>query len=175
MGRSSLTTYQINDGVTGKSGLVGLTHNRGTLGRAIRIGQRMRFPRAYCYWNHAFVCIDDDNLIEMGGHGAQQRPLVDYADTEHVLVQPSVSLDLDFARWALKNHEQYGYSIIASLVVSMLTGAAVEFGMKSRMICSGLVAACATGIDEWMVDPSHITPAEIALKWWTPLADGAFV
>jgi hypothetical protein len=151
-----------------RAGLVGLTHGKGAISGAIRFGQRLRFPAEFCKWNHAFLMVDEETLIEMGGHGAQQRQLLAaYSDTEHVLVDPGYELDLDFARWALQHHAEYGYMTIASLAASLMTGTAVEFGVKGRMICSGLVAACANE-HEWKADPSHVTPAEVALKWWTP-------
>lgn len=150
-----------------QAGLVGLAHSKGTVGKAIRFGQRLRFPKQYCVWNHAFLMIDSENLIQMGGHGANQAPLSSYEGTEYALVKPDVEMDLEFAKWALAHHEKYGYMTIASEVVTMLTGAKIKFGTNGTMICSGLVAAC-SGIDEWRADPSHVTPAEIAMRWWTP-------
>lgn len=152
-----------------QAGIIGLTHSEGIVGRAIRIGQRLRFPKEACYWNHAFIMTSEETLIEMGGHGAQERHLVDYSDTEHVLIDAG-PCDVDFARWALKHHSLYGYVTIASLALSLITGASVEFGVKGTMICSGLVAACLS-VDEWRADPSHVMPAEL----WMTLAPGATV
>lgn len=151
-----------------RAGLVGLTHGKGAVSAAIRLGQRLRFPRQFCKWNHAFLMVDEYQLIEMGGHGARIRQLdVAYCHTEHVLVDPGYEMDIDFARWALTHHVAYGYMTIASLAASLALGAGVEFGVKGRMICSGLVAACANET-EWRADPSHVTPAELAMKWWRP-------
>lgn len=112
--------------------------------------------------------IDEERLIEMGGHGARERFLhAAYSDTDHVLVNPGYEMDLDFARWALHKHAEYGYLTIASLSLSLMTGTNLEFGNRGTMICSGLVAACANE-PEWRADPSHITPAEVAMKWWLP-------
>lgn len=158
----------MTDIITPKAGMIGLTHGKGFISSAIRVGQRMRFPAEYCKWNHAFIMINDEELIEMGGHGAQKRLLMaSYHDTEHVIVDPGIEMDLEFAQYALDKHTGYGYSTIVSLGLSMLTGTALEFGVQSKMICSGLVAAC-SGIDKWRSDPSHVTPAEIALEFWKP-------
>lgn len=146
-----------------REGLVGLTHGHGAMSRAIRIGQRLRFPKDACYWNHAFILTSGESLIEMGGHGAQARPLVDYSDTQYTLIDAGEA-DVDFARWALRTHADYGYLTIASITASLLTGARVEFGVKGTMICSGLVAAC-LNVDEWRADPSHVMPCELDLRF----------
>lgn len=162
-----------------RPGLIGLTHGTGAVSKGIRIGQHFRFDSKFSHWNHAFVLDTESTLIEMGGHGARRRDLVEYSDTEHVLIDPMMELDLDYAEWALAHHAEYGYLTIVSLTFSLSTGAKLEFGTKGTLICSGLVAAC-MNVPEWRADPSHVMPAELDMKFaacpragFTPLTKSA--
>jgi len=140
--------------------------------RLIRFGQALRHRgrnRQYIRWTHAALITSyDGELIEAVGAGVRRGHLSAYKATEYRIVRlgPLATVNdrlqmVKYAKWCLK--EEYGYSIIFSIGVSLLTGGKFRFGFDGQAICSGLVARALerTGV---ILDksPSHIMPADLA-------------
>jgi len=147
-----------------------LTHGAELFSRLIQIGQGLRYSgadRAYTYWNHtALVVTDDGRLIEALGPGVRESTLADYDATQYTIVRIEAS-DEDRAEMvAFARHwiaSKYDWATIASISISLLTGARFSFGFAGQLICSGLVARAlerTTVIFEQ--EPSHVMPAELA-------------
>ncbi len=147
-----------------------LTHGRAWTSRIIRFGQRLRIhgdDRKYTRWNHAALVIDESGgLIEALGAGVTRRNIAAYDGTEYQLVRTAASEEdrdqvVAFAEWALG--QPYAWPIIASIALSLLTGAKFTFAYEGQHICSGLVARALerTGAI-FNRSPSHIMPADLA-------------
>lgn len=147
-----------------------LTHGGEFFSQLIRVGQQLRFHGAdnqYTFWNHtALVVSDDGAIIEALGNGVVRRSLADYDPTQYTIVRVDASdrdrlEEVDFAQRCVG--APYGWLTIASIALSLLTGAKISFGFDGQMICSGLVARAlerTTAI--FKHEPSHIMPAELA-------------
>jgi hypothetical protein len=110
----------------------------------------------------------DGELIEAVGAGVRRGHLSEYKEAEYRIVRlgPLATVNdrlqmVRYAEWCLK--EEYGYSIIFSIGVSLLTGGKFRFGFDGQAICSGLVARA---LERTSVifdkSPSHILPADLA-------------
>lgn len=140
--------------------------------RVIRWGQSLRYRgryRNFIKWTHAALIVSRaGDLIEAVGSGVRRSNLRAYREVEYRLVrlgEIATAHDREkvirFAEWCLG--EEYGYTTIASIGVSLLMGGKFKFGFDGQAICSGLVARALerTGaiFDK---DPSHIMPADLA-------------
>ena len=108
----------------------------------------------------------DGSIVEALGGGVNRRHIDRYAGTEYTVVridapEPDRLQAVEFAEWSLG--QPYGWTVIASIAVSLLTGAKFSFGYEGQHICSGLVARALerTGVI-FNRTPSHITPADLA-------------
>ena len=147
-----------------------LTHGAELFSRLIQIGQGLRYTgsdRPYTYWNHAaLVVTDDGGLIEALGPGVHERRLADYDATQYTIVRIDASPEDRAEMVAFARHwigARYDWATIASIAISLLTGARFSFGFAGQLICSGLVARAlerTTVIFEQ--EPSHVMPAELA-------------
>ncbi|MFE7246063.1 hypothetical protein [Streptomyces sp. NPDC057580] len=69
-------------------GDIGLTSITGTVGRLIQIGQWLNGD-GFGPYEHAFIVLPDDQLIEAEPGGAQVAPLSEYDDREVLYVSPA--------------------------------------------------------------------------------------
>lgn len=141
-----------------------LTTNDGFLARAIRFGERRRFPPQWCWCNHAALVVDSDGgLIEALAHGLTQSDVYKYKPRDYAVVRPGLT-DAErekvvaWAKARFDEHRSYGWITIASEALICLTGTRLTFGVSGDMICSGFVAAALAegGLDlgdspEWMM------------------------
>lgn len=145
-----------------------LTRSSGFVGAAIRFGERLRFPKTRAWTNHAVLIVSPEgDIVEALGHGVRVGHAEEYRGRQYVVVDSKLnSLErLDAVRFGLKMvGTSYGYLTIASIIVTLLTGAKLRFSRGRSVICSGLVAA-ALGLDEWRADPSHVMPVELAVYY----------
>jgi uncharacterized protein YycO len=148
--------------------------------KLIRFGQWIRFrgdDRRYTGWSHAAMIVaDDGSLVEAVGTGVQRSHLSHYQDTDYAIVDISALVEapdraevVAFAEWCLA--ERYGYLTIFSIVLTILTGSKLVFGIDGQNICSGLVAR---GLERtraiFQRTSSHIMPADLAKMFDVPSA-----
>ncbi|MGD1278721.1 MAG: hypothetical protein ABR964_16025 [Tepidisphaeraceae bacterium] len=150
-----------------------LTHGNGFFSKLIRFGQAIRFRgknRKFAWWNHAALIVaEDGSLIEALGAGVRNTNISKYAPTEYHLVHLNPSLAdrhdreqmVHFARDCLGR--KYGWAIIISISLSLLTGCKFSFGFDGEFICSGLVARALERTSViFLREPSHMMPADLA-------------
>lgn len=149
-----------------------LTRSDTLFGRLIRFGQALRVhgaDRRYTYWNHAALVVGEaGELIEALGTGVTRTNASKYLGTEYTVVR-IIASDADraeavaFACWAADQHACYGWLDIASLALTLVTGAKLSFFIDGQFICSALVAQAlerTTAI--FNRSPVHVTPADLA-------------
>ncbi|TME26309.1 MAG: hypothetical protein E6I64_09720 [Chloroflexi bacterium] len=147
-----------------------LTHGGELFSRLIQIGQGLRFrgPDApYTYWNHTALIVSEGGaLIEALGPGVRRTTLAAYVATQYTVVHIDASTEDRTEAVAFAEHylgAQYDWATIASIGLSLLTGAKFSFGFSGQLICSGLVARAlertAVIFDD---EPSHVMPATLA-------------
>jgi hypothetical protein len=140
--------------------------------RIIRFGQALRHHgknRKYIKWTHAALITSyEGDLIEAVGSGVRRSHLLEYKDVDYRIVRLGQLATLHdrlqmvrYAEWCLK--EEYGYTIIFSIGISLLMGGKFRFGFDGQAICSGLVARA---LERTSIifdkSPSHIMPADLA-------------
>lgn len=147
-----------------------LTHGTAWTSLLIQWGQKLRIhgdDSTYTYWNHAAIFVDDGGgIIEALGAGVCERNISVYQPKEYHVVRITASAEdreeaVTFARTCLD--EQYAWTTIVSIAVSLITGAKFSFGFDGEQICSGLVARALERT--WAIfnrEPSHIMPADLA-------------
>ena len=147
-----------------------LTHGAGVFDALIRVGQGLRIhgqDRKYTHWNHAAMFVGTNgDIVEAVGDGVRLHNISIYKPTEYHVVRISASL-LDRDEAVAFAHscvgEPYGRATIASIALSLLTGAKFSFGFDSEQICSGLVARAMERTPAiFNRAPSHIMPADLA-------------
>jgi len=150
-----------------------LTHGAHLSSRFIRFGQTIRFrgdDRKYSWWSHAaLIRRENGDLIEAVNAGVIETNISRYKDTEYHLVHLEDSLanqrdreqGVKFAEASVG--QSYGFVAVASIALSLLTGAKVAFGYEGQQICSGLVARA---LERTSVifdrSPPHTLPADLA-------------
>lgn len=150
-----------------------LTHGSHISSRIIRFGQTIRFrgdERKYTWWSHAaIVRRHNGDLIEAINAGVIETNISRYKDTEYHLVHLDDTLaDAHDRAQAVKFAEaslgqKYGFVMVASIGLSLLTGAKFAFGYDGQSICSGLVArALERSSAIFERSPSHTLPADLA-------------
>jgi hypothetical protein len=150
-----------------------LTHGSHLSSRFIRFGQTIRFrgdDRKYTWWSHAaIVRRTNGDLIEAINAGVIETNISRYKDTEYHLVHLDDSLAnahdreqaVRFAEASLG--QKYGFVMVASIALSLLTGAKLAFGYEGQSICSGLVARSLERSSAiFDRSPSHTLPADLA-------------
>jgi hypothetical protein len=149
-----------------------LTHGDSLISRIIRFGEQLRIhgdDRVYTWFNHAALVVGEDGeIVEALGRGVVRERADKYTEKYYVVVHSGTDAEdvkeiLQFAEWAAVNRAHYGYLTIASLALTMLTGAKFTFFIDGEFICSGLVARAMerTGAI-FSRDPVHVTPADLA-------------
>jgi hypothetical protein len=147
-----------------------LTHGGEFFSRLIQIGQGLRYAGAdapYTYWNHTALIVSTDGaIVEALGAGVRRGSLADYAQTQYTVVHVDASAEDRGEMVAFAEHwigARYDWATIASIAISLLTGAKFSFGFAGQLICSGLVARALERttviFDE---EPSHVMPAGLA-------------
>ena len=150
-----------------------LTHGNHLSSRLIRFGQTIRFrgeDRKFTWWSHAaLVRRKNGDLIEAINAGVIETNISRYKDTEYHLVHLDETLaDMRDREQAVRFAEaslgqEYGYVMIASITLSLLTGARFAFGCDGQSICSGLVARSLERSNAiFDRSPPHTLPADLA-------------
>ncbi len=151
-----------------------VTHGTHVMSRLIRFGQALRFRgdrSVYARWNHVALILDDKGALgEALSRGVVETNISDYRGTDYYVVQVECSEEdrqqvLAFARAVLKapNRTRYGWSTIASLAFSQLTGSRFVFGRIGTAICSGFVSEALTRTGAiFPRPPAYMTPADLA-------------
>jgi uncharacterized protein YycO len=150
-----------------------LTHRRRRLMPAlITLAQRRRFRgrgRPFAHWSHAALVITPEGmLVEAEGTGVRRSPITKYHEDEYHLVRMDGHLD-DQQRSAAAQlaerwvGEGFGYLVMLSLTIWLLTGIPVRWARHDHQICSGLVArALATAGQPFSRPPAFMLPADLA-------------
>jgi hypothetical protein len=168
-----------------------LTHGSALTSQLIRFGQALRIhgdDRRYTHWNHAAIVVDRDGaIIEALGRGITETHVSKYREEERTVLTVAASADdreqvVRFCRWAAghveadgtpipepdRRHQRYGWIQIASITLTLLTGARFTFSLDGTQICSGLAGRALerTGAI-FNRAPSHLMPADLA-KYFDP-------
>lgn len=121
----------------------------------------------YAGWNHVGLVVDGfGSTIEAFSSGVKYGSLARYRALDYAYVSTGLSADdreqaVGFAESCLNSG--YDWVTIASIGLSLLTGARVSVGYDGHEICSGLVArALERGWAVFPRDASHLTPADLA-------------
>ena len=151
-----------------------VTHGAHLMSRLIRFGQGLRFRgerRRYARWNHVALVLDEQgSLGEALSRGVVRTDISKYRGTDYYVVQVECSEEdrqqvLRFANAVLgaKERTRYGFSTIASLAFSQLTGSRFVFGAIGTAICSGFVSEALVRTGEiFPRPPAYMTPADLA-------------
>jgi hypothetical protein len=150
-----------------------LTHRRRRLMPAlITLAQRRRFrgdARPFAHWSHsALVVTGDGGLVEAEGTGVQRSAIGKYHEDEYHLVRMDGHLDGSQRSAAALAAERFigdgfGYLVMVSLAIWLLTGIPVRWGRRDHQICSGLVASVLAAVGQrFSQDPAFILPADLA-------------
>ena len=169
----SLSRYPVGQAPSAwKPGDFILTHGDAPISKLIRFGEGLRIhgdDKKYTWFNHAALVIaENGDLAEALGKGVVRSNADKYKPKTYVVVHiiaadGEIAHVLDFANWVLETRHRYGWITIASIAVTMLTGAKFTFFIDGTFICSGFVARAMerTGAI-FSRDPVHITPADLA-------------
>lgn len=149
-----------------------LTHRTQWVNKLISFGQRLRYSREYAYYTHAVLVLDKEgNTAEAIASGVARGHVSDYNDTEYHYIDAVVD-DHDasqvraFAEDVLTSRWQYGYLTIVCVILSLLTGSKLVFGLASSAICSGFCADALTrGGYIFETPPAFMTPAGLAKEF----------
>lgn len=151
-----------------------LCHGSGFVSLAIRIGQRLRTQKRFCYWNHVAVLTDNGSdgwwVVEAGGRGVARNALDGPGRHEYVVVDSGVDEAHRSQVVAFANSEisdPYGWLTIAAIVLDLLTPARLNLRRSGTWICSALAARAVEHggrlYDDH--DPFQVTPAELAQRY----------
>lgn len=153
-----------------------LTHRRRRpMPALIALAQRRRFrgeARAYAHWSHAALIVDTDGtLVEAEGTGVRRSPIAKYREDEYHLVRLDGRLDDEQRSAAVAAAERwvgdaFGYLVMFSLTVWLLTGLPLRLARRDHQICSGLVAhALAIGGQRFPREAAFVLPADLAAAY----------
>jgi len=180
-----MTTHIINitssaAPVAVKAGSLVLCESPDIIGRAIRLGEWIRW-RGGCRWNHAAIAIEDgDNplVVQATGHGVSgTQRLHDLQGGFVAVIPPPLGVNSEsivrFATEQIGDH--YGFLTIAGIVASQLSPSFLQFqtGRYNTWICSALAAEswrCGGWVYSWP-DIYAVSPAQLALAVGVPAND----
>lgn len=155
--------------MSARPGDVILEHDGDFPDRLIQFGQAISAGPKRSHWNHVMLgsCYDADGnllVIEATGSGVVEDRLLapGRGELQVVAVEPAETRAraVIFARARLG--DKYGWGTIASIVLTILTGSRIRFGLRGAYICSGLVASALTfGGVEMGDDPEWAWPADL--------------
>lgn len=157
-----------------------VTHGTHVMSRLIRFGQSLRFRgerRKFAHWNHVALVLDEQGTLgEALSAGVVQTNISKYHGSDYFVVQVECSDEdreqvLAFARAVLTapSRTSYGWSTIASLAFSQLTGSRLVFGKIGTAICSGFVSEALVRTGVIFPRPAaYMTPADLAEHYGIP-------
>ncbi|MFG2289568.1 hypothetical protein ACGFOU_26290 [Streptomyces sp. NPDC048595] len=130
-------------------GDIGLTHISGVTGRLIRFGQWINGD-GFADYQHAFLVLPDERLLEAQPGGSRIRPLADYADTDVLYVCPKGLTEQQRAGICAAASRYVGvpYSFLDYLAIAThrlrmpVPGLRRYIASTRHMICSQLVDQC---------------------------------
>ncbi|MEU5211677.1 hypothetical protein [Streptomyces sp. NPDC020742] len=130
-------------------GDIGLTHINGISGRLIRFGQWINGD-GFADYQHAFLVLPDDQLLEAEPGGARVRPLTQYADADVRYVCPEGLTEEQRADICAAADRYVGvpYSFLDYLAIAThrfhvpVPGLRRYVASTRHMICSQLVDQC---------------------------------
>jgi uncharacterized protein YycO len=157
-----------------RSGDLIFTHRKSPISRLIRFSQRWRFrnsaERPFAYWSHcAIVVSPSGQIVEAETAGVQLSPLSKYRDSEYHLVTLGETFADDEREKAVaysqaRVGDAFGFLVLMSLSIWLLTGLRVRLARADHQICSGLVAhALQEGGQLRGLDATFALPADIAM------------
>ena len=119
-------------------------------------------------YNHCFLVVGTaGEIIEADPSGIALGNLSEYAGTEMVLRTPpyapgDAAVAVAAAHELLDAGDRYGFLVMGSLAVAMLTGTKLRIGIKGTQVCSGAVSYEVTraNIDVGQ-DEEYNTPADV--------------
>ncbi len=142
--------------------------NKAFMGMCIRVFQTLKHPREFAQWSHAMLVVDSGVVQEALEFGQERNSLETYLDAELLHVEINAdSLDVEqmmkFADSCYYHKRRYGYLTIVSLLISLVTGSALQFSMAGTAICSGFVAEALTRAG-WIFEmpADYVKPADLA-------------
>ncbi|MFI9271268.1 hypothetical protein ACIGXM_11225 [Kitasatospora sp. NPDC052896] len=152
-------------------GDIGLTTITGAVGRAIRVGQWLNRD-GFANYEHAFVVLDDETLIEAEPGGAVIRPLTEYQDRHVLYASPELTpeqRDRIVRRARRMVGVPYSFLDYAALAAHRfrlpVPGLRRYVAATGHMICSQLADAAYReagvilfGDGRW---PGYVTPADL--------------
>lgn len=149
-----------------------LTHRNGPIPRLIRLAQRRHYPPELAHWSHCALIVEPDGtLVEGETRGVLRSPLSKYTPRQYSVVRLSRQMGPEgSARAAAYAQAQvgkaFGFLVMFSLSVWLLTGRRLEFQREDHQICSGLVAhALQEGGLDIGTDPTFTLPADLARRF----------
>ncbi|MGW1376276.1 hypothetical protein ACWD6P_18670 [Streptomyces sp. NPDC002446] len=130
-------------------GDIGLTQISGVTGRLIRFGQWLNGD-GFADYQHAFLVLPDERLLEAQPGGARIRPLTAYADTDVLYVYPAGLTEQQRAGICAAATRYVGvpYSFLDYLAIAThrlhlpVPGLRRYIASTRHMICSQLVDQC---------------------------------
>lgn len=153
-----------------KPGDIGLTQIHGTTGKLIRIGQWLNGD-GYANYQHAFVMVTDDTLVEAEPGGARTRQLTSYEPLDRVLWLKCPERYREAVAAAARRYVGVPYSFLdyASLAARRLHIPAPHLrkyiASSGHMICSQLVDQAAMDGGWHLFDdgrwPGDVTPGDL--------------
>jgi len=142
--------------------------------RLIQFGQGLRTDKRYARWNHAVLVLNEQgDIAEALSDGVVCNHISKYTAPACHLVKITASDQdrsqmMEFAESVLRSCDrtEYGWLTILSIILTLLTGSRLVFGMVGTAICSGFVAEALVRTGEIFDKPSsHMMPADLAAHY----------
>lgn len=147
-----------------------LMHGKHLFSKIIRFGQGLRYrgdERPFARWNHvAVVSGRRGQLVEALSSGVRHSTLADHLDEEYVVVNITASDEsrlhaVEYLRWVADLGTRYGWGLIASIGLGLLTGGRLSVNLDGSEICSTL-AAESLKCHGYRFNREHVMPADLA-------------
>ena len=155
-----------------KPGDMVLTHRSGIIPRLIRLAEGRHYGPDLAHWSHCALIVEPDGtLVEAETRGVLRSPLSKYKPAQYSVVRLSGRMSPEgSARAAAYAQAQvgkaFGFLVMFSLTVWLLTGKRLQFQREDHQICSGLVAhALQEGGLDVGGDPTFTLPADLAKRF----------
>ena len=149
-----------------------LTHRSGLIPRLIRLAERRHFGPELAHWSHCALIVDaDGTLVEAETRGVIRSPLSKYRPDQYSVVRLSQRMGADGSVKAVAYTEAqvgkaFGFLVMFSLAVWLITGRRLDYRREDHQICSGLVAhALQEGGVDVGGDPTFTLPADLARRF----------
>lgn len=145
MPETEIHIFEPGEHVVAEPGSIFLTSGPKAISRLIQLSQSLRHPQRYAKWNHAGVVLRGGSTLESLWHGPEEGDLDNYTDSYVAVISPDYhphdrAQILAFCDEVLDHRFRYNYIMIASLLVSLLTGTRFGLTHSTSVICSALVA-----------------------------------